>query len=486
MERIDKCNIIPVVKKCHSFGQKIRILPCIYTEKKEFYPLIKVCCEYTKKVLGKVFREEPGGVCLILDEKLERESYVIRVDDEVKIWASDYQGCAYGLATLLQLMDDKMEVEKVQIEDKPDKDYRGLMIDLARKWHPFPKLLHYVDICFFYKVKYLHLHFMDDQSYTLPSAVYPKLSLLERSYSFDEIRKLCSYAKERGVVLVPEIEMPGHAKSLVETYPDLFANCYDTEESEILITEDGDTFKRESVVCAGSMRVFENITRLIDEVMDLFPDSPYIHLGADEVNTSSWKNCPMCREYMKQKGIDDTQELYTDFVARATDYVLKKGRRPIVWEGFSKEYSHKISKEVIVIGWECHYQNPDDLISGGFEVINCSWRPLYITSKRLMAKPGLWNETDILKWNVYEWQHWWEKSDATLNPFHLQPTEQIIGAQLCEWEMTYECGIATIIIRLAALSERTWSVKRFCSDEEFWAKLAMQMDKAFRMIAVDD
>ena len=84
-----------------------------------------------------------------------------------------------------------------------------------------------------------------------------------------------------------------------------------------------------------------------DEVMDLFPNAPYIHLGADEVVAEAWEHCALCKEYMAKHEIKDTQELYSDFVARVTNYVLEKGRRPIVWEGFRKEYSDRISKEVM-------------------------------------------------------------------------------------------------------------------------------------------
>ena len=178
----------------------------------------------------------------------------------------------------------------------------------------------------------------------------------------------------------------------------------------------------------------------------------------------------------------DAQELYGDFVGRATGYVLSKGKRPIVWEGVAKEYNHKLSKDVLVIGWECHYQNPDDLLEYGFEIINCAWKPLYIVPSRITGRANGWNEFDILKWNVYEWQHWWSESAATLNPFHIPPTDQVLGAQLCAWEMTYECEIAAIVVRLAALSERTWAVKRSCTDDEFFKKLRVQMDKAFAFL----
>ena len=240
---------------------------------------------------------------------------------------------------------------------------------------------------------------------------------------------------------------------------------------------------REAVICPGSQKVFENITALLDEVMEMFDYSPYIHLGADEVNTKVWNDCADCRAYMEAHGIASTQELYADFVARATNHVLSKGKQPIMWEGVAKEYNHLISKDVIVIAWECHYQMPDELLDGGFHIINGSWQPLYIVPSKVYGKPGSWNEEDILKWNVYEWQHWWEHSQATLNPFHLQPTDKIIGGELISWEMTYDCEIKEIVVRLAVLSERVWSVRRMTTTQDFWKRLNKQMMKLFRIIA---
>lgn len=475
------CKLIPVPKNYIKKDGIKKFEPRIQCEIEQWKPLASAFIESVQKIYDITLTEGTGGIQVILDENIGQESYVLDTLEEVKILASDYQGCAYALATVLQLMNANLEIEEARIEDKPDKDYRGLMIDLARKWHPFRTLLHYVDLCFFYKIKYLHLHFMDSESYTLPSKVLPNLPTKDRSYSTQEIELLRSYAESRGVVLVPEIEMPGHARVLVKAYPDLFANCFDEESSEAAAIGTGVVVKDDAVICVGSESAFVHITELIDEVMSLFPNSPYIHLGADEVNTEVWKHCPMCREYMRNNQIKDTEDLYSEFVARVTNYVLSKGRRPIVWEGFKKEYSGRISKDVIVNEFESYYQNPDEVVEGGFQVINCSWKPLYVVPF-LFGMPR-WDVFDILKWNVYEWQSWVEKSEATLNPFHLAPTEQIIGGQLCAWEMTYECEIALVVVMLAALSERTWSVKRYCNDEEFWKKLDVQMKKAFKLIA---
>lgn len=481
MNRINS-RIIPIPKCYECLGGEISVDVRIYTEKEEWKGLLKGFCESAEKIFGIGFAEAPGGILLVFDKAVENEAYVIGIDKQVTVSASDIHGAAYGLATVLQLMEadgEKISAPAVKISDKPDKEYRGLMVDLARKWHPFSSVLHYVDLCYFYKIKYLHLHFMDDQSYTLPSEGYPKLPTKNRSYTFEQIEELKEYADNRGVVIVPEVEMPGHARSLNEAYPELFSCKFDEGCGEELVTELGAAINANSIICAGSDVALSGIKKLIDETITLFPNSKYICLGGDEANIKVWENCSVCREYMKKNKLADVSELYCDFTAKVTDYALSKGVIPILWEGFPKKYSDKISKDVIVIGWECHYQNPDSLSESGYRLINCTWQPLYVV-------PGIrerWGIKEILDWNVYEWQHWWEQSEACLNPIHLPDTEQVMGGQLCVWEQTYEREISFAAENIAALSERLWSVKRYRNYDTFIEKYLYQANKAFNLIA---
>ena len=103
-----------------------------------------------------------------------------------------------------------------------DVNYRGLMVDLGREFHPFSCLLRYLDLCYFYKINKFHLHLTDGPLYTLPSKSLPKLPNEGASYTKDEISFLVNYAQERCIELIPEIEVPGHCRHLIETYPEIF------------------------------------------------------------------------------------------------------------------------------------------------------------------------------------------------------------------------------------------------------------------------
>ena len=480
--------LVPTPKKTVGKGEKLPLLPYIRCEKKEWKELVSVFCACTEKIQGIAFQEGTGGVEILCDDSIGSERYTLetcalKTGNCVRISASDYQGAAYGLASILQLLDRECRIAELRIEDWPDKEYRGVMVDIARQWHPFYTLLHYVDLCFYFKIKYLHLNFMDDQSYTLPSAKFPRLSVPGRFYTAEEIAELRAYAKARGVVLIPEIEMPGHAKVLNQAYPDWFSDSLETEDCGKTFTENGTEIRAESVICAGSERAFSGILALIDEVLELFPESPYIHLGADEVNYQVWNHCSRCRSYMMEHHLQEPKELYADFLGRVTDYVLQKGRTPVVWEGFASEYAHRISKNVIVIGWENYYQTADSLLRNGFRVINCAWKPLYIVGNINTYEKDRFDFVDIWNWNVYEWQHFWEQSAAYPEPVRVEPTEQVLGAQICIWGLTYEREIARAVENMAAMSERVWNVERVSSQEQFLDKLQKIAYDAFRLIA---
>ena len=348
------------------------------------------------------------------------------------------------------------------------------MVDLARQWHPFEELFAYVDLCWLYKIKFLHLHFVDTQSYTLPSAVLPGISTPGRHYTPEQIAELRAYARARSVEIIPEFEVPGHAAAMIGAYPELFAN---TPINPVAAK------KHDNLLCIGKPGVMENIRQLLQEIVDMFPESRYIHIGGDEAEIDQWNDCADCRRYMQENGIDGVHALYTHCVKLFSDMVLDMGRTPIVWEGFPREGTENISRKVVVIAWESYYHLAPDLIEEGFNIINCAWQPLYIT-------PGKrWTVEDILGWNVYNWQHWWRNSIARLNPIHVQPTEQVMGGQLCAWEWNYAGEIDYVKENLAALSERTWNLFRTDDNAEFRQKLYRILPLADRLaphISADD
>ncbi len=463
-------SILPTPKQCNEYGGELSLSAAVCTAHADFLPYQSTLADLFERIGSPLKTDTDGGITLCFDAALSKDSYVIDTANGCNVYASAPEGLCYAFATLLQLAEaaeQGIKLPRLRIEDRPDKPYRSLMADLARCWHPFWQVLQFVDVCFLYKINYLHLHFADDQRYTLPSKAFPLLNDPGESYTKEQIAHLNDYAAARGVKLVPEIECPGHAAILNAHYPEVFGIRQDSE-GEALFTELGVKVDSRSLINAGSKVAFEGVKTLFAEVCELFPNSEYIHIGGDEAAIKLWYTCADTRAYMEEKGISDVYELYSEYVGRVTDHILSLGKTPMVWEGFPKLGSERIDRRTVVIAWESHYHLAPDLLAEGFKIINATWQPLYLVPSLTKR----WSVWDILNWNVYNWQHWWEHSAATEHPINVKPTDKVLGSILCSWEMTYEQEIARVMENLMAMSERVWTVERCHSDAEYKKRFA--------------
>lgn len=474
-------TIIPTPKEVKLVGDKSNYViydlsPKISTTDDEFAKYINTFTEYTAKIIDVTLENEVGGIELKRDTSLSAGQYHIVCDQNgICVTASDNDGMTYALATLLQIIqcqNGKLTVPSYTITDQPDCSYRALMVDLARKWHTLVQVKDYVDLCYLYKIKFIHLHFTDNESYTLPSDAFPKLSTNSRSYTKQDIAELNQYCLERNIEIIPEIDMPGHATPFTEAYPELFKHT---------VTQ-GSANGR--VLCVGKAGLTDNLKTLITELIEMFPNSRYIHVGGDEADFSHCNTCADCQKYMADIGISDTKALYTKFVKDVTDTVLSLGKTPVVWEGFPKEGAEDISRDIVVTGWESLYHLPNDLIDEGFTVTNSSWKPLYIVPPTHPdVQGGRWQPLHILlEWNIYTWRNWWSASAAYANPITVEPTDQVIGGTLCAWECTYEEDITPVKENLAAVSERLWNVKSVINPTLYMKALRNLWDMADKVI----
>ena len=393
---------------------------------------------------------------------LEPAAYEIIIDDtRVTITSGDEEGAFNGVSTLVQLLDREGYVPFVRISDGPSCSYRSVMLDLARVWHDFDLILQYIDLCRFYKIKVLHLHFTDYQSYTLPSRLFPKLSTPGRSYSPEQIRRLCDYAKLRGVELVPEIDVPGHCVAFQQHYPDTFGT-------------DG--------IIRFSERAIDSMKQLFGELCDMFPDSKYIHIGGDEAEIGRWLDHHENFDFYRSLGIEpegqDTayvkERLYAAFVNEMANAVFEKGKQPIAWEGFKECVNEFVRKDLIMVSWENYYQTAPSLLKAGFQVINCSWQPLYVVTPR-----SFWSEREVFDWDVTTWIPVHDQSPYCGSFVKVEDTPQIMGAGLCVWsdriEQFYGDQIREGVKdefelvkgRLPALSENAWNRTKVRSFDEY-------------------
>lgn len=389
------------------------------------------------------------GTPLILKvEAPENAEYTLSVTESaVILTAADGVGINHALATLFQLTeeaDGELRIPCCEISDRPDCPWRGLMLDLARCWHEPEFLFAAADLCWLYKMNRLQLHLNDDQGNRFPFRAFPK-AISEEHYTEEDLKKLIAYCADRGIVIVPEIDAPGHATAFTKAYPEIFGN-------------------NRGLMCAEE-KTFDALKVIYKEIADFFPDSPYIHVGGDEAAIAKWKTCEGCEAYRKEHGIADEHELYGHYVRRLTDTVRELGRTPMVWEGFAEECNGMIGKDVLVFAWESYYQLAPQLLKGGFTIINASWKPLYVVPKK-----NMWDPEVILDWEPNRWENFWEASIASKHPVIVEADAPILGGQMCVWGDNMQPSHAfaprhdmirevfgNLADRLPALAEKVWN-----------------------------
>jgi hexosaminidase len=410
-------------------------------------PLAKVASEDMRSLFGAKCRVVRVGdtarrVTLAIDKRLAPEGYELSVGDGAIIRGGGYKGVAWGLVTLLQaarLEDGRIVVPRMKIADRPFAEFRGLLIDLARRWHPLADVKQVVVLAQWYKIGYLQLHMTDHESWTFPSKAFPKLATPGRHYSVAELRDLESFAAARGVTIIPSIEMPGHAGSLLSTLPE--------------VVGDDPLLPKTGALCPGRESTYQVADTLIGEACDIFQSTPYYHIGGDEVDSSAWTDCKHCTAFRKQHDIENNDELYRYFLVRLNEIVKKHGKRMIVWEGFKAKGKISIPKDVTVMEFECLYELPQNYLAAGYKVINTAWQPLYVVNDRN------WSPEQILAWNMYRWEHWLPQSAAYGKGIDVAPTPMVLGAMMCAWEQVASIEIPSLRERLAAMSERVWDHK---------------------------
>ncbi|MBQ7646867.1 MAG: GNAT family N-acetyltransferase [Clostridia bacterium] len=393
-------------------------------------------------------------------DNIKSGAYSISCDGgKITLAASGLQGINNAFATLLQLaVSNDGDIPKVEIEDCADCEYRGLMIDAARIWHPLEYLLKYVDLCRYYKFSYFHIHFTDTQSYTLPCEAYPLLPTENRHYSREDIKKLNEYAESRGVRIMPEIDVPGHCTPFLKSYPELFGH--------------GD-------IIGFHKEVFDAFEIIIDELCAMFPYSDRIHIGGDEADIKQWLKCEKCRAYADECGIpvDDDERLSSErilakFVAKLSEFVLKNGKTPVVWEGFCRDVNYLVPKTTEIFSWENFYQTTPELVEAGYTLINGSWCPNYVVAPSVM-----WSVKECFEWDIYRFRPVHPNSPYINSTLVIPPYDKMIGGQLLSWGdfgARSDMPMRHLLIefekvaeRAAATAENTWNKEKRVSFEEF-------------------
>lgn len=459
-------------KKCLKLPKDIKV----YSSDTSLRPIVTIFVEQLN-LLGLehqlLFDKKTNAtISIIIDKTFKTEEYQINIDQSVILSGGSYKAISSAMTSLLHLIekkDDHRLLPIVKIKDYPDASYRGLMIDLARRWHTIETLKKLIDLSAFYKLNYMQLHLTDDQSFTFPSEAYPKLATKGRHYSKEELLDLVDYSKRRGITLIPEIDIPGHSKKFIETYPEIFSPKLKKWGKNMW---GGDAFN--NVINIGSEKVYSALDVILDEVIEIFHTSPYIHIGADEATIDNLEGDPFAEAMMKKENLEgNVHELYRHFIVRMNDMVKSKNKTMCIWEGFKREGKVQIPKDIIVFEFESLYNLPNHLVEDGYTLVNTSWVPLYVVGTGIEGGwiPRKWEPKKIYSWNMWQWENFYHKSPASKKPIQLDKTPLVIGAQMCAWEQTDDGEIPSLRRRVPPFVERIWNTDYKLPYEEFYTNL---------------
>lgn len=442
---------------------------------------------------------EDRGIVLVNDDAITSESYTLEVTPKkITIKASDPAGYFYGVQTLRQLLPPSIEtknskeqnwvIPSIQITDSPRFSWRGMHMDFSRHFFSLDEVKTFLDYMALYKLNTYHMHLTDDQGWRIEIKKYPlltekgawrvesshdiacnELAKTDPSYIIDEqhyhnrdgqkmyggfftqdeIKEIIAYAAERQIEVIPEIDMPGHFKSAIDNYP--YLSC--TDEAGW-----GELFS--TPACLGKETTYEFTKNILSEIAELFP-SEYIHIGGDEVNIQSWKECPLCQKVIKDNNLKDEHELQSFFNREIEVFLKSKSKRLMGWDEIVEG---GLSKDATMMWWR-------------------NWAP---TMRDIAANNG----NDMVLTPCFEYyfdaQHDVTPFEKVYNyepipeEFTKDQAKHILGIQANLWsEMipNFKRLQYMAFPRMLALAETAWTSKDQKDHEDFQKRMLLQYDR---------
>lgn len=299
--------------------------------------------------------DQPNSIRLIAAtpaDGLAEEEYFLNVQPVSILLTGSNRGMFYGVQTLSQMLppdfDGKAMIPAAEIRDGPRFPYRGMHLDVSRHFMPVETVKRFIGLISRYKYNYFHWHLTDDQGWRIEILKYPRLTEIgsrrhesmlgkdpvpyvgdstpvEGFYTQQQIREIVAFAKAKHITIIPEIDMPGHSAAAIASYPEL--GCRGSYSSTVPTTWPASP----NILCPKEV-TFQFIDGVIAEVAELFPDTPYIHIGGDEVNTDQWRESPMVTVLMKQEKLRNDTELRSWFMKRVAHIVHSHGKKVIGWD----------------------------------------------------------------------------------------------------------------------------------------------------------
>lgn len=398
------------------------------------------------------------------------EAYTININNKnIKISGFTSAGVFYGIQTLRKSLpicnatNNPIVLPATEIKDAPRFKYRGMMLDCSRHFFSIDFIKKFIDLIALHNMNTFHWHLNDDQGWRIEIKKYPKLveigsvrtgTVMGRNsdvddsikyggyYTQEQCREIVEYARQRHITVIPEIDMPGHMKAVLASYPNL--GC---TGGPYKVGHNWGVYY--DVLCIGNEDTFKFVEGVLDEIIDIFP-SRYIHIGGDETPTKRWSECSKCEKIMQKEGLP-INKLQAYFTNRIEKYLNSKGRSIIGWDEI---LDGDINKSATIMSWR-GIEPGEKGAKMGHDVImsptsHCYFD--YAQTKEQYSEPL----TQVHSLDV-EQVYSLDPAPKTMSE---ESKKHILGVQANLWtEYISNPNLATYMLlpRMAALSEVQWT-----------------------------
>jgi hexosaminidase len=378
----------------------------------------------------------------------EDESYTLDASDKQAVLkAPTVVGVLRGLETFLQLLTGDRQgyfIPAVSIQDKPRFQWRGLLIDAGRHFEPVEVIKRNLDGMAAVKLNVLHWHLTEDQGFRVETKRLPRLHQMGSDglfYTQEQIRDVIAYARERGIRVMPEFDLPGHATSWLVGHPELGSapGPYQIERRAGIFEPALDPTREE---------LYKFLETFFTEMAALFPDE-YMHIGGDENEGHQWSKNEQIQAFMKAKGIKDNHALQAYFNQRVSKIFQKLGKKMIGWD------------EIL---------HPDLPQSTAIH----SWRgPKSLAEAARKGYDGILSSGFYIDLSFPTWQHYKVDPIAPDSTLTDEELKHILGGEATMWGewVTPETIDSRIWPRTAAIAERLWSPRTVTDVDDMYRRL---------------
>ncbi len=378
------------------------------------------------------------------------ESYRLEINEtRAKISAQTTVGAMRGLETFLQLLESDVQgfyFPAVSITDKPRFPWRGLMIDSARHFQPIEVLKRNLDAMAAVKLNVFHWHLTEDQGFRVESKKLPELHKMGSDgdfYTQEEIREIIKFAADRGIRVMPEFDMPGHATSWLVSHPEIGSapGPYKIERLPGIF---------DPTLDPTNEKTYKLLEVFFAEMSAIFPDR-YMHIGGDENEGKHWDANAKIQEFKKANGIKDNHELQTYFNKRLLKFLQKKGK---IMMGWDEIFQPDLPKDVVIHSWRGQKALADAARRGYNGVLSNGYYIdlMYPASDHYVVDPI--------------------PADSTLTS---EEKKRILGGEATMWSewVSPETIDSRIWTRTAAIAERFWSPREVNDVDDMYRRLSV-------------